>query len=124
MSRKGQKYRTHSIGFKKFIVQKRIDDGYGINKLCRIYHISSENVIKWTRRYLAGEPLEMKRGRPSKTKRALVPEDQLTTLRKENERLKVELAYKTELLALLESRADVKKKTSSESLIDCDPDIP
>lgn len=122
MSKKGQRYRTHSIEFKQFIVRKRIEDGYGINKLCRIYHISAENVIKWTRRYLAGEPLEMKRGRPSHTTRVLVQDDPLTALRKENERLKVELAYKTELLTLLESRADVKKKTSSESSTDSDPD--
>jgi transposase-like protein len=124
MSKKGQKYRKHSIEFKHFIVQKRIKDGYGKNKLCRIYHISSENVIKWTRRYLAGEPLEMKRGRPSQTKRVLVQDDPLTTLQKENDRLKVELAYKTELLNLLESRADVKKKTNLESSIDCDPHMP
>lgn len=124
MSRKGQKYRKHSIEFKKLIVRKRIEDGYGINKLSSIYHISSENIIKWTRRYLTGEPLEMKRGRPSKTKHTLVEDDPLRALQKENERLKAELAYKNELLALLESRAHVKKKTNSESSLDCDPDMP
>ena len=124
MSKKGQRYRKHSIEFKQFIVHKRIKDGYGINKLCRIYHISAENVVKWTRRYLAGEPLEMKRGRPSLSTRVLVQDDPLTALRKENDRLKVELAFKTELLAPLESRANVKKKTNLESSIDCDPDIP
>ncbi|MCD1653605.1 hypothetical protein K7J14_02690 [Treponema zuelzerae] len=115
MSKKGQKFRKHSIEFKEFIVKKRLEDGYGINKLSRIYHISSENVIKWTRRYIAGEPLAMKRGRPTKIQKITVRDDLESSLRMENERLKVELAYKTELLKYLQNRVDLKKKTNSES---------
>jgi len=36
-------------------------------------------------------------------------------LRAENERLKMELAYKDELIKLLEKHADVKKKNDSKS---------
>lgn len=124
MAKKGQKQKKYSLAFKELIVQKRIRDGYGINRLSRYYHISPENIVKWTRRYLAGEPLEMKRGRQPKSKEETVSDDPLIALRKENEFLKAEIAYKNELLALLEHRISVKKKTNSESSIDCDPNTP
>lgn len=116
MAKKGQKYRRHSLEFKQMIVLARVEGGASLNHICRSYKLNSENVIKWTRRYLAGEPLEMPRGRP-KPKIATNPTLPQTEegLRAENERLKAEVAFKNELIKLLEERARVKKKIDSRS---------
>jgi len=98
------------------VVLARVEGGVSLNHICQSYKLNSDNVIKWTRRYLAGEPLEMPRGRP-KTRIATnltLPQTE-EGLRAENERLKAELAFKDELIKLLEERARVKKKTDSKS---------
>ena len=93
MARKGQKFRCHTIEFKRFVVGLRLEQGYSIRRVCRIYELSSENVVKWTRRFLAGEPLAMPRGRPMKTAiTAMKPVPSLPDLKAENELLKAELA--------------------------------
>ena len=115
MSKKGQKYRCHNLEFKEMVVRQRVVEGISLRQICRTYHLSSENVIKWTRRYLAGEPLEMPRGR-HKTRissNPTLPQAE-ESLRAENERLKAELAFKDELIKLLEERVEVKKKTDSK----------
>ena len=116
MAKKGQKFRRHSLEFKLRVVRQRIEEGVSLNQVCRTYNLSSENVIKWTRRYLAGENLEMPRGRPMQRIATNPPIPQTEEgLRAENERLKAELAFKDELIKLLEERAIVKKKTDSKS---------
>jgi transposase-like protein len=116
MAKKGQGHRRHSLEFKRMIVKQRIEEGISLRQVCRTYKLNSENVIKWTRRYLAGEPLEMPRGRP-KTQSSASPSISPTeaNLRAENERLRAELAFKDELIKLLEERATVKKKNDLES---------
>jgi transposase len=116
MSKKGQKYRKHSLEFKRSIVRQQLVNGVSQTEICRIYSLSSENVGKWTRRFLAGEQLEMPRGRP-KVHIAQKPEPLSTeeALKAENERLKMELAFKNELIKLLEEHATVKKKNGSTS---------
>jgi transposase-like protein len=119
MGQKGQKNRCHNLEFKEMVVRQRVVEGISLRQIRRTYNLSSENVVKWTRRYLSGEPLEMSRGRP-KTRIAPSPSLPQTEegLRVENERLKAELALKDELIKLLEERAGVKKKTDSKSFGD------
>ena len=99
------------------VVLARVEGGVSLNHICQSYKLNSDNVIKWTRRYLAGEPLEMPRGRPKTRIAATNPTLPQTEegLRAENERLKAELAFKDELIKLLEERVRVKKKTDSKS---------
>jgi transposase-like protein len=116
MARKGQKFRRHTIEFKRFVVGLRLEQGYSLRRVCRIYALSSENVIKWTQRFLAGEPLAMPRGRPRKTAITIMkPGPSLPDFKAENELLRAELAYKDELLRYFENRETVKKKKNSES---------
>ncbi len=119
MSQGKRKNRRHSVGFKRSIVYQRLTGTTSLTQLCRIYSLSPENVIKWTRRFLAGEPLEKPRGRPKKPftpeQTALSTEEKLQA---ENERLRMELAYKNELIKLLEKHACIKKKNASKSLSD------
>lgn len=118
MAKKGQKFRRHSLEFKLMIVKQRVEGGVSLERICQIYKLSPENVIKWTRRYLAGESLEMPRGRPKTRIATPRPPQNEEELRAENERLKAELAFKDELIKLLEERAEVKKKTDSKSFDD------
>jgi transposase len=115
MAKKGQKFRRHSLEFKLMIVRQRVEGGISLTRICRTYKLNSENVIKWTRRYLAGESLEMPRGRQKTRTTTPTPPQTEEELRAENERLKAELAFKDELIKLLEKRAVVKKKTDSKS---------
>lgn len=116
MARKGQKFRKHSIDFKSFIVHSRISGNLSIRQACAIYNLSPENVIKWTRRHLRGEPLEMKRGKPTKNPR-LTPEEKQAQkeLKAENLRLRAELAFKDELIKLYQEKEELKKKKYLES---------
>jgi len=116
MASKGQKFRTHSNDFKLYIVQLRIKKGYSLRSVCRIYSLSSENVIKWTRRYLNGEPLTMKRGRQKKKPLpANISKITPLNLEEQLEQLKAELAYKDEVIKHLEKREHLKKKKNSKS---------
>lgn len=116
MAKKGQKFRRHTVEFKQMIVALRLQAGMSLNAVCRRYQLNSENVIKWTRRFLAGEPLEMKRGRPRKA--TFEPAPNFSTedaLRAENEYLKMALAYKDEVIKVLEARESLKKKNDLPS---------
>jgi transposase-like protein len=66
MASKGQKFRKHTNEFKLHVVHLRLVQKYSLRTVCRIYGLNSENVLKWTKRFLRGEPLTMKRGRPKK----------------------------------------------------------
>lgn len=116
MAKKGQKFRKHNDEFKEFIVALRLKKGYGINKLCKMYGLSPENVIKWTRRFLNGEPLTMKRGRSGKRKAPSQKSSKsAASLEDQIEQLKAELAYKDKVIEYLEERERLKKKKNSES---------
>lgn len=116
MAKKGQRFRHHTIEFKRSVVALRLEAGMSLNAVCRKYKLNSENVIKWTRRFLAGEPLEMKRGRPGITNHEIPPElSAEDVLRAENEHLKMVLAYKDEVIKVLEARDSLKKKNDSLS---------
>jgi transposase len=116
MSKKGQKYRKHSLEFKRSIVRQQLVNGTSQRQICRTYSLSSEIVRKWTRRFLAGERLTMPRGRPkvqhTQKRKALSSEE---SLKAENERLRMELAFKDELIKVLEEHTSVKKKNGSTS---------
>lgn len=116
MARKGQKFRAHSNEFKLHVVHLRTKDGYSLRQVCRMYNLNSENVIKWTRRFLNGEPLTMKRGRPTKSEPLESNNSNSpANLKEQLEQLKTELAYKDELIKYLEKRERVKKKKNSAS---------
>lgn len=114
MSRKGQKYNKYTDEFKYKIVNLRFNKRHGINRLCKMYNLSPENVIKWSRRYLNGEPLTMKKGR--RPNKELISDSNTKTkkdLEKEIELLQTELAYKNKVIEYLEKRERLKKKKSS-----------
>lgn len=115
MSGNKRRYRKHSIEFKKEIVQRRLSGEHSLRSLARQYELSDENIIKWTRRYLAGEPLEMKKGPKQKPKEIDLSGASEKELQKEIKKLKAELAYKNEIIKFLESQNEVKKKNDSES---------
>lgn len=116
MGKEGQKYRRHTVAFKRSVVALRLEAGMSLKAVCRKYQLNSENVIKWTRRFLAGEPLEMKRGRPRQTPSRPAPNLSVEdALRAENEHLKMVLAYKDEVIKVLEARESLKKKNDSPS---------
>jgi transposase-like protein len=115
MAKKGQIFKKHSDEFKQYIVNLRLKQGFSKNQLCKLYKLSPENVIKWTRRYLAGEQLSMKRGRPPKVIQSTEEKTLMEKLIAENKRLKTEIAYKDEVLKFLEKREELKKKNDSES---------
>jgi len=116
MAKKGQKFRKHSEQFKLHIVRLRLGKSYSLGQISKMYNLSHENVIKWTRRFLNGEPLTMKRGRPPKSKESRTPKaNRSESPEEELKRLRAELAYKDKIIEFLEEREHVKKKRSSES---------
>jgi transposase-like protein len=117
MYRGKRQYRHLGLALKEHIVRERLKGEMGITRLGQAYGVSPKEIRLWTRRYLAGEPLKMKMGRPRKHPIEDQAESETTPakLRAENKQLKAELAYKNELIRLLEERGRVKKKTDSSS---------
>jgi transposase-like protein len=114
MSGSRRPYRKHSLEFKEEIVRLRVEEGWSQRQISRKFDIGRENIQKLTRRYLAGEPLEMKKGRQSMPKQPDLTGFTEHQLLKEIERLRAELAYKNEVLETLNFK-DIKKKKNSES---------
>jgi transposase-like protein len=117
MYRGKRKYKHLGLAFKEHIVRERLKGEIGVKGLAMRYGVSPKEIRLWTKRYLAGEPLKMKMGRPRKHPDEEQDEIEATpaNLRAENKQLKAELAYKNELIKLLEERRRVKKKTDSSS---------
>lgn len=112
MYRGKRKYKHLGLAFKEHVVRERIKGEVGIQRLGVIYGVSPKEIRLWTKRFLAGEPLKMKMGRPRKHPVDAQAESETTPakLRAENKQLKAELAYKNELIKLLEERGRVKKR--------------
>jgi transposase-like protein len=113
-----RKYKHLGVAAKASIVLERLKGNVGVKRLAAVYSVSPKEIRLWTKRYLAGEPLKMKMGRPRKnpveeTEEPEGPEVMPAQLRAENKQLKAELAYKTALIKLLEDRAKIKKKTDT-----------
>ena len=116
MAKKGQHFRNHSDRFKLHVVYLRVKKGYSLSQISRMYDLSKENIVKWTYRFLNGEPLTMKRGRPKKSKENNSKSDETElSLEQQLEQLKTELAYKNKVIEYLEEREQLKKKKSSKS---------
>ena len=122
MATRRTKYIHRGILFKEHVVREHLKDGISKKRLAKLYGICPKEIKIWAERFLAGQPLEMKMGRPRKIplepgslKPDADPEPTETELRAENKRLRAELAYKTELIKLIQSRLRLKKKTDSES---------
>jgi transposase-like protein len=122
MYRGKRTYNHLSLATKQHIVLERLNGVMGVKRLAAFYQVSQKEIRLWTKRYRAGEPLKMKMGRPRKhpaeeptTSEPTEPETPPERLRAENKQLKAELAYKNELIKLLENRARVKKKSGSNS---------
>jgi hypothetical protein len=117
MYRGKRTYNHLSLATKQHIVLERLKGVIGVKRLAALYRVSPKEIRLWTKRYLAGEPLKMRMGRPSKrpAEEPTEPETMPERLRAENKQLKAELAYKTELLKLMESKVQVKKKSDSSS---------
>ncbi len=111
MSEDKRRYRIHSVEFKKKLVLKRLSGERSLKSLAREHEISPENIIKWARRYLAGEPLEMKKGHKKKPEEIDLSSASEKDLLDEIVKLRVELAYKNEVISVLESREELKKRT-------------
>jgi transposase-like protein len=112
-----RKYKHRGLGFKEHVVREHLEGGISKKRLARIYGISPKEISIWAGRYLAGEPLEKKMGRPRTHPVEVDTEPGISPakLRAENKQLKIELAYKNALIKLLEERARLKKKTDSNS---------
>jgi transposase-like protein len=115
MYRGNRHYKHLGLELKQHIVLERLEGEVGLKRLSKFYGVTPKEIRLWTKRYLAGEPLKMKMGRPRKhpAEEPAEPEPTPTQLRAENKELKAELAYKNELIKLLEDRAQVKKKNDS-----------
>jgi transposase-like protein len=112
-----RKYRHLGIAAKQLIVLERLKGELGIKRLAAMYSVTPKEIRLWTKRYLAGEPLKMRMGRPRThpAEEPTEPEATPAQLRAENKQMKAELAYKNELIKLLEDRVRVKKKSNSNS---------
>jgi transposase len=98
------------------VVRLRVGKGYSLGQISQMYNLSEENVVKWTRRFLNGEQLTMKRGRSGKKKcSSEKPQETTQSLEAQLEQLRTELAYKDKLIEFLEERERVKKKRNSGS---------
>jgi hypothetical protein len=117
MNRGKRTYNHLSLATKQHIVLERLKGVMGAKRLAALYRVSPKEIRLWTKRYLAGEPLKMRMGRPRThpAEEMTEPETTPERLRAENKQLKAELAYKNELIKLLEDRARVKKKSDSSS---------
>jgi hypothetical protein len=61
-----RKYKHLGLAFKEHIVLERLKGEVGVKRLATLYCVSPKEIRLWTKRYLAGEALKMKMGRPRK----------------------------------------------------------